>query len=182
PRFYTRLMECQNIQKPINIMSHFSSANEPWLPITTNHQLARFNVFIKDKPGEKSIAASAGILLWQTSHFSYVRPGIMIYGASPCKNKKGKDFGLLPAMTLKSNLIAIRQHKIGEPVGYGGTWVSKRDTNLGVVAIGYSDGYPGNAPSGTPVMINGRKVPIVGRVSMNMMSVDLGIKTNDKVG
>ncbi|MGP1939489.1 MAG: alanine racemase [Arsenophonus sp. ET-DL9-MAG3] len=182
PKLYTRLMKCQNIQKPINIMSHFSCANKPWLPIATNQQLARFNAFIKDKPGEKSIAASAGILLWKTSHFSCVRPGIMIYGVSPCENKKGKDFGLLPAMTLKSNLIAIRQHKIGEPVGYGETWISKRDTNLGVVAIGYGDGYPGNAPSGTPVIINGRKVSIVGRISMDMMSVDLGIETNDKVG
>uniref|UniRef100_A0A3B0MH48 Alanine racemase n=1 Tax=Arsenophonus endosymbiont of Trialeurodes vaporariorum TaxID=235567 RepID=A0A3B0MH48_9GAMM len=179
---YTRLMACQNIQKPINIMSHFSRADEPGLPAATEQQLACFNAFIKDKPGEKSIAASAGILLWQTSHFDWVRTGIMMYGASPQEGKQGKDFGLLPAMTLKSNLIAIRQHKAGEPVGYGGVWVSEQDTNLGVVVIGYGDGYPRNAPSGTPVLINGRKVPIVGRVSMDMISVDLGIETNDKVG
>lgn len=179
---YARLMACQNIQKPINIMSHFSRADEPGLPAATNQQLTCFNAFIKDKPGEKSIAASAGILLWPASYFDWVRPGIMMYGASPQGGKQGKDFGLLPVMTLKSNLIAIRQHKAGEPVGYGGVWVSEQDTNLGVVAIGYGDGYPRNAPSGTPILINGRKVPIVGRVSMDMISVDLGVGTNDKVG
>ncbi|MFP3028854.1 MAG: alanine racemase [Arsenophonus sp.] len=179
---YTRLIACQNIQKPINIISHFSHADELSLPVDTEQQLACFNAFIKNKPGKKSIAASAGILLWQTSHFDCVRPGIMMYGASGQGAKQGKDFGLLPVMTLKSNLIAIRQHKAGEPVGYGGVWISEKDTNLGVVAIGYGDGYPGNAPSRTPVLINGRKVPIVGRVSMDMISVDLGIKTNDKVG
>lgn len=179
---YARLMACQNIQKPINIMSHFSRADEPGLPAATNQQLACFNAFIKDKPGEKSIAASAGILLWQASYFDWVRPGIMMYGSSPQEGKQGKDFGLLPAMTLKSNLIAIRQHKAGEPVGYGGVWVSEQDTNLGVVAIGYGDGYPRNAPSGTPILINGRKVPIVGRVSMDMISVDLGFESKDKVG
>ncbi|MFP3013818.1 MAG: alanine racemase [Arsenophonus sp. NC-QC1-MAG3] len=179
---YTRLMACHNIQKPINIMSHFSCADEPSLQLVTEQELACFNSFIKDKDSEKSIAASAGILLWQTSHFDWVRPGIMMYGVSGQKGKKGKDFGLLPVMTLKSNLIAIREHKAGESVGYGGIWISKQDTNLGVVAIGYGDGYPRNTPLNTPVLINGRKVPIVGRVSMDMISVDLGIKTNDKVG
>ncbi|MDT9587350.1 MAG: alanine racemase [Candidatus Arsenophonus melophagi] len=179
---YSRLIACKNIQKPINIMSHFSCANEPELQEVTNQQLACFNAFIKDKPGEKSIASSAGILLWAASYFDCVRPGIMMYGASPQEGKQGKDFGLLAAMTLKSNLIAIRQHKAREPVGYGGVWVSEQDTSLGVVAIGYGDGYPRNAPSGTPVVINGRKVPIVGRVSMDMISVDLKIKNKDKVG
>ncbi|MFP3036590.1 MAG: alanine racemase [Arsenophonus sp. ER-BJ3-MAG3] len=180
--FYTRLILCKNIKKPINIMSHFSCANKLDLSDVTNRQLSCFNRFIKNKPGDKSIAASSGIILWPTSHFSYVRPGIMIYGVSPYENKQGKDFGLLPAMTLKSNLIAIRQHGSGEPVGYGGLYISKHNTNIGVVDIGYGDGYPGNAPSGTPILINGRKVPIIGRVSMDMISVDLGIESNDKVG
>ncbi|MFP3019709.1 MAG: alanine racemase [Arsenophonus sp.] len=180
--FYVRLMASQNVQKPINIISHFSHADEPGFSISTNQQLACFSTFVKDKPGEKSLAASAGILLWKGSHFGWVRPGIMMYGSSPYEAKQGKDFGLLPAMTLKSNLIAIRQHKAGEAVGYGGIWVSNHDTNLGVVSIGYGDGYPRNTPSGTPVLINGRKVPIVGRVSMDMISIDLGIENNNKVG
>ncbi len=85
-------------------------------------------------------------------------------------------------MTLKSSLIAVREHKAGEAVGYGGTWVSPRDTRLGVVAMGYGDGYPRSAPTGTPILINGREVPIVGRVSMDMISVDLGPAAADKVG
>lgn len=85
-------------------------------------------------------------------------------------------------MTLKASLIAVREHKAGEPVGYGGTWVSERDTRIGVVAIGYGDGYPRDAPTGTPVLINGRTVPLVGRVSMDMITVDLGPDATDRVG
>lgn len=84
-------------------------------------------------------------------------------------------------MTLKSILIAVRDHLRGEPVGYGGTWVSQRNTHLGVVAIGYGDGYPRSAPTGTPIWLNGREVPIVGRISMDMISVDLGPDCSDKV-
>lgn len=83
-------------------------------------------------------------------------------------------------MSLTSSLIAVREHKAGEPVGYGGTWVSERDTRLGVVAMGYGDGYPRAAPSGTPVLVNGREVPIVGRVAMDMICVDLGPQAQDK--
>ncbi len=85
-------------------------------------------------------------------------------------------------MTLTSSLIAVREHKAGEPVGYGGTWISERDTRLGVVAMGYGDGYPRAAPSGTPVLVNGREVPIVGRVAMDMICVDLGPQAQDKAG
>ncbi len=85
-------------------------------------------------------------------------------------------------MSLTSSLIAVREHKAGEPVGYGGTWVSERDTRLGVVAMGYGDGYPRAAPSGTPVLVNGREVPIVGRVAMDMICVDLGPEAQDKSG
>ncbi|WMY95743.1 MAG: alanine racemase [Arsenophonus sp.] len=180
--FYNRLTRCRYIEKPINIISHFYQADNPECPIATNQQLACFNSFIKDKPGEKSIAASAGILFWPESYFDWVRIGIIMYGSSPKKGKKGKDFGLLPAMTLKSNLIAIRKHYAGETVGYNGIWLSSYDTTLGVVAIGYGDGYPGNAPEGTPVLINGRRVPIVGKVSMDMILVDLGRNVSDKVG
>jgi alanine racemase len=85
-------------------------------------------------------------------------------------------------MSLTSSLIAVREHKTGEPVGYGGTWISERDTRLGVVAMGYGDGYPRAAPSGTPVLVNGREVPIVGRVAMDMICVDLGPQAQDKAG
>ncbi|MDV5227029.1 alanine racemase [Providencia rettgeri] len=179
--FYQRLQCCKNVKLPINIVSHFCQADEPELP-TTTQQIQCFKQFIANKAGEKSIAASAGILLWPEAHYDWVRPGIIMYGASPQEGKSAEQFGLQSVMTLKSTLIAVRKHAAGQCVGYGATWCSERDTQLGVVAIGYGDGYPRSAPSGTPVLINGRKVPIVGRVSMDMITVDLGPNANDKVG
>ena len=141
------------------------------------------HTFCEGKPGQRSIAASGGILLWPQSHFDWVRPGIILYGVSPLEDRStGADFGCQPVMSLTSSLIAVREHKAGEPVGYGGTWVSERDTRLGVVAMGYGDGYPRAAPSGTPVLVNGREVPIVGRVAMDMICVDLGPQAQDKAG
>ncbi|WP_411753999.1 alanine racemase [Serratia sp. (in: enterobacteria)] len=179
--FYQRLSACRNVVQPINIMSHFSRADEP-LVDATEKQISCFEHFANDKPGLKSIAASGGILLWPQAHRDWVRPGIILYGVSPLEEPYADHFGLQPAMTLKSSLIAVREHRAGEPVGYGGLWVSARDTRLGVVAMGYGDGYPRSAPSGTPVWLNGREVPIVGRVSMDMISVDLGPDASDKVG
>ncbi|AHG19842.1 alanine racemase [Chania multitudinisentens RB-25] len=179
--FYQRLSACRNVVQPVNIMSHFSRADEPQVDVTSK-QIRCFERFADDKPGQKSIAASGGILLWPQAHRDWVRPGIILYGVSPMDNPRAGYFGLQPAMTLKSSLIAVREHKAGEPVGYGGIWVSERDTRLGVVAMGYGDGYPRSAPSGTPIWVNGREVPIVGRVSMDMISVDLGPNATDKVG
>ncbi|GAK28433.1 alanine racemase [Serratia liquefaciens] len=179
--FYQRLSACRNVVQPVNIMSHFSRADEPGSDATLK-QMQCFEQFACGKPGQRSIAASGGTLLWPDAHNDWVRPGIILYGVSPMEDANGSQFDLQPAMTLKSNLIAVREHKAGESVGYGGTWVSEGDTRLGVVAMGYGDGYPRSAPSGTPVWLNGREVPIVGRVSMDMMSVDLGPNATDKVG
>ncbi|HFI5326592.1 alanine racemase [Serratia liquefaciens] len=179
--FYQRLSACRNVVQPVNIMSHFSRADEPSSDATLK-QMQCFEQFARGKPGQRSIAASGGTLLWPDAHNDWVRPGIILYGVSPMEDANGSQFDLQPVMTLKSNLIAVREHKAGESVGYGGTWVSEGDTRLGVVAMGYGDGYPRSAPSGTPVWLNGREVPIVGRVSMDMMSVDLGPNATDKVG
>ncbi len=181
-RFYQRLATCKNVVQPVNIMSHFSRADEPEQS-TTLDQLTCFDHFTEGKVGQKSIAASGGILLWPQAHRDWVRPGIIMYGVSPLAEPLAESHsGFQPVMTLKTSLIAVRKHKKGEPVGYGGTWVSPRDTRLGVIAIGYGDGYPRCAPSGTPVWINGREVPIVGNVSMDMISVDLGPDAADCVG
>ncbi|MEY8713428.1 alanine racemase [Mangrovibacter phragmitis] len=180
--FYARLSQCKNVRQPVNIVSHFARADEPEVG-ATEQQLAIFNHFVEGKAGLKSIAASGGILLWPQSHFDWVRPGIILYGVSPLDHKPwGADFGFQPAMSLTSSLIAVRDHKAGEPVGYGGTWVSQRDTRLGVVAMGYGDGYPRSAPSGTPVLVNGREVPLVGRVAMDMICVDLGPDAQEHPG
>ncbi|KAL1465473.1 hypothetical protein WDU94_005045 [Cyamophila willieti] len=177
--FYERLSTCRNVAQPVNIMSHFSCADNLTSEATLK-QIAYFEAFTRGKPGQRSLAASGGTLAWPESHYNWVRPGIMLYGVSPMEGSTGQGFGLQPAMTLKSCLIAVREHCAGEVVGYGGTWRSPRDTRLGVVAIGYGDGYPRSAPSGTPVLINGREVPLVGRVSMDMITVDLGPGARDK--
>ncbi len=179
--FYQRLCQCKNVKQPVNLISHFSRADEDD-PQPTEAQIARFMAFADGKPGEKSISASGGILYWPQAHLDWVRPGIILYGVSPKTGTDASEYGLKPVMTLKSRLIAVRKHKAGEPVGYGGTWVSERDTCLGVIAVGYGDGYPRSAPSGTPVVINGRNVPIAGRVSMDMITIDLGPDCSDKAG
>ncbi|MGP3593641.1 alanine racemase [Vagococcus sp. WN89Y] len=180
--FYARLAACKNVRQPVNVASHFARADEPDCG-ATERQLDLFTSFTHDLPGLRSIAASGGTLLWPQSHFDWVRPGIILYGVSPlCGKPWGADFGFQPVMTLTSQLIAVREHKAGEPVGYGGTWVSERDTRLGVVAMGYGDGYPRAAPSGTPMLINGREVPIAGRVAMDMICVDLGPNAQDQPG
>lgn len=179
--FYQRLSQCANVIQPVNLMSHFSRADEPESDYTLQ-QLRCFAAFTQGKPGAKSIAASGGTLLWPASHLDLVRPGVILYGVSPLGSAQASQFGCRPAMTLSTSLIAVRQHLAGEPVGYGGIWTSPRDTKLGVIAMGYGDGYPRSAPSGTPILINGREVPIVGRVSMDMISVDLGPDAEDRVG
>lgn len=180
--FYQRLSQCKNVRQPVNVVSHFARADEPECG-ATEKQLEIFNAFSDGKPGMRSIAASGGILLWPQSHYDWVRPGIILYGVSPLDGPRwGSEFGFQPAMSLTSSLIAVREHRAGEPVGYGGTWESDRDTRLGVVAMGYGDGYPRAAPSGTPVRVNGREVPIVGRVAMDMICVDLGPDAQDKSG
>ncbi|MCO6537951.1 MAG: alanine racemase [Gilliamella sp.] len=180
--FY-RLASCSVVCKPINIMSHFSSADDLSSEKTLK-QIELFDEFInsiddKSLIGKRSIAASGGILAWPKAQRDVVRQGIALYGVSPFDESIAE---LQPAMTFKSELIAVRKHKKGESVGYGQIWCSQQDTKLGVVAMGYGDGYPRNIPENTPVLINGRKVPIVGRVSMDMIVVDLGINCLEKPG
>ncbi|MDF7667630.1 alanine racemase [Orbaceae bacterium ESL0727] len=180
---FTKLVNCQVVRKPINIISHFSSADELDSPQTAT-QLQRLDDFlasIDDKTliGKCSIAAAGGAIAWPLSRKSTIRPGIALYGVSPFTNPMPE---LKAAMTFKSELTAIRPHKQGESVGYGQIWTSPRDTRLGVVAMGYGDGYPRAIPENTPVLINGRRVPIVGRVSMDMIVVDLGPDCQDQLG
>lgn len=178
--FYQRLKKCPLVES-ISFVSHFSRADELDCGYTEK-QIATFEQATQAYPEHaRSISASSGILYWKQAHYEWVRPGIIMHGISPHYDPI-IHLGFQPVMTLSSSLIAVRTHEAGEPVGYGGTWVSPKDTKLGVIAMGYGDGYPRNAPEGTPVLINGRKVPIVGRVSMDMLTVDLGADSQDKVG
>lgn len=162
---------------PVGVMSHFACADE-FINSANRKQLTQFNKLCKKLPDtEKSMANSAAILAISEAHFDWVRPGIMLYGVTPFEASKpartGLDEQLKPVMTLSSELIAIKKLTQGDCIGYGSTWCCPEDMTIGVVAIGYGDGYPRHAPSGTPVLIHGREVPLIGRVSMDMITVDL---------
>ena len=131
---------------------------------------------------ERSIANSAGILAWQEALTDWVRPGVMLYGISPFPDSSGAQLGLKPVMGLHSRLIAVKPIATGDKVGYSGTWICTKPTTLGVVAIGYGDGYPRYAQAGTPVLVNGQRVPLIGRVSMDMITVDLETQPDAKPG
>lgn len=170
---YQQLMQSNNVLKPMRLMTHFACADEPNNQ-ATQQQLDLFLKTIQGCEGELSLANSAGVVAWPQSHGDWIRPGLALYGVSPMEQGRAMEHGLKPVMTFSSSVIAVRQVKAGDAVGYGASWVAPKDTRLAVVAIGYGDGYPRNAPCGTPVLINGKRYPIVGRVSMDMTTVDIG--------
>ena len=170
--FYQRLSGLNGVQKPIGLMTHLAEADDKGSLVTRN-QITKFNSAIVNLTGPISIANSAGILAWPEAHGDWVRPGLMLYGASPFVDRLGIDLGLKPVMTLSSKLIAITSVKAGQKVGYGGTWTARCNTKIGVIGVGYGDGYPQFAINGTPVLVNGMECPLAGRVSMDMLTVDL---------
>ena len=172
PNAYRRLTSCRNVAGPLHLMTHLADADSRHDPLTAQ-QIESFNATVSGFEGERSIANSAAIIAWPQSHGDWVRPGIMLYGASPFNDTVGAAEGLQPVMTLSSKLIAINHFKKGDKVGYGGEWTCPEDMPVGVVAIGYGDGYPRGVSSGTPVVIKNQRVPVVGRVSMDMITVDL---------
>ena len=153
-------------------MSHFACADDPD-SAATRSQLDEFLDVTTDLPGEKSLANSAGILSLPESHLDWVRPGIMLYGVSPLASQTGSDLELRPAMQLLSRLTAIKSVKAGRCVGYGARWTARKDTLIGIAAIGYGDGYPWSLPDATPVLVNGRRCRLAGRVSMDMIAIEL---------
>jgi alanine racemase len=161
-------------------MSHLGCADDKNNSATAK-QIALFDQLSAGLHIDKSLANSAGVLLWPESHYQWIRPGLLLYGVSPLAADSYID-GIAPVMTLQSSLISVREIAAGAAVGYGGAWVSESRTIIGVVAIGYGDGYPRHAPNGTPVLINGRRVPLIGRVTMDMITVDLGAQSQDSVG
>ena len=171
---YQRLQQICYVSQPINLMTHFACADDLENPFTTQ-QANEFFELVANHPGQKSLANSAAIVAWPQTHVDWIRPGLLLYGCSPVNNRSAKDFGLRAAMTLSSSVIAIKQIKAGQKVGYGSTWQASEDTELAVIAIGYGDGYPRHAKVGTPVLINNKRYPIIGRVSMDMITVNLGL-------
>lgn len=156
----------------IRLMTHLACADDRDSDYTAA-QLATFDQASAGLPFERSIANSAGVLAWPDTHADWVRPGIMLYGASPFADARAGQPKLRPAMTLTGRLIAIHQLRRGDAVGYAGTFVCPEDMPIGVVSIGYGDGYPRHAPTGTPVLINGQRASTAGRVCMDMICIDL---------
>lgn len=153
----------------IVLMTHFARADEPDME-TTLEQLQRFEAATAGLPGERSVANSAAILGWPQARRDWARPGILLYGADPMP---GEGNGLRAVMTLESAVMAVREIAPGEPLGYGGRFVAERPTRVGLVAMGYADGYPRVVPDGTAVAVEGRASRIIGRVSMDMLTIDL---------
>lgn len=170
---WQRLRICPSVATTVRLMSHLACADERDGAAGTREQIACFRSLEKASEAETSLANSAGVLGWPESHGDWVRPGIMLYGISPFIGGRGESHGLRPVMTLTSRLIAVNKLKQGDAIGYGGTWICPEDMPVGVVAIGYGDGYPRQAPAGTPVLVNDTRVALVGRVSMDLVTVDL---------
>ena len=164
----------------ITLMTHFSSADDI-NSTSTNEQISNFDKTLYSKKYSTSLANSAAIMSLSESHREYTRPGIMLYGSSPFPKKTFLN-KLTPAMTLSSVLISIKSFKAGQSIGYGSRYTCKQDMQIGVVAIGYADGYPRSAIDGTPVFINGVKSKISGRVSMDMITIDLTGIPNPQIG
>ncbi|WP_454734423.1 alanine racemase [Cupriavidus pauculus] len=153
----------------ITLMSHLARADEPDQPATA-HQLCCFDAATEGLPGARSLANSAGILGWPQAHRDWARPGIALYGADPMPARQAD---LRAVMRLSTRVFAVRELTAGEPVGYGGTWTASRHSRVGLMALGYADGYPRTVAAGTEVLVDGVRCPLAGRVSMDMMMVDL---------
>jgi alanine racemase len=177
---FERLRACRAVGE-VRVMSHLASADDRSDP-ATRRQLELFLPLVRELGVAASCANSAGIIAWPDSHLDWVRPGLMLYGATPMLGADAETLGLKPVMTLSTALIAVHRRQRGDAVGYGGDFRCPEDMPVGVAAIGYGDGYPRHAPAGTPVLLNGRVVPLIGRVSMDMITLDLRSQPDARIG
>ena len=166
----------------LRLMSHLASADDRGNAATTA-QLERFSRVIEGFAGAVSVANSAGALAWPALPGDvWIRPGILLFGLSPFDDQTGIDLGLQPVMQFEARLIATKPLAEGALVGYKGTYQASADSVIGIISAGYGDGYTRHFKTGTPVLINGRRVPLIGNVSMDMIAVDLGPESTDRVG
>ena len=163
----------------ITLMTHFAQADEAG---GVSKQLDVFDTLAAPYRVARSLANSAALLRYPGTHGDWVRPGIMLYGASPFAETSAQELGLRPVMTLSSEIISVRELKAGESVGYGALFRADSSMRVGVVACGYADGYPRHAPTGTPVLVDGQRTRTLGRVSMDMLCVDLSNISSAAVG
>lgn len=172
PQIIKTIMESHCVRN-ITLMTHFACADDPSEKDSVFQQLQRFEASIKKYKHPCSLANSAAIIRFPATHAEWVRPGIMLYGASPFPDKTASELNLQPVMTLSSKIIAVHDLKIGERVGYHGLFQADHPMRVGIVACGYADGYPRHAPTNTPVLVNNQRSRLLGRVSMDMLAVDL---------
>ncbi len=180
PAVLARLNACASVGQ-VRMLSHFANADNKLNSVTTT-QTRCFMELVIDSGSERSLANSAGVVAWPMSHLEWVRPGIMLYGVSPLIGFSASQLDLQPVMTLQSAVIAIQRLHKGDTVGYGGDWICPEDMPVGVIAIGYGDGYSRHIRAGTPVLVKGKPVPLIGRVSMDLISVDLRAEPHIHVG
>lgn len=168
-----QLKDCPWVEPDIKIMSHFACADDR-SQVHLNQQYMAFERLVESYQGfSYSLANSAAILAFSKSHHHYVRPGLMLYGCSPFEDKTAQSFQLQPVMCFSSEIIALRQCLKGDTVGYGATWRAARTSIIATVAVGYGDGYPRHLSDEAYVLIDGIKCPIVGRISMDTLTVDV---------
>ena len=165
--------------RSVTLMTHFADADGA---SGVAAQLAWFRDLTKDFPAPRSLANSAALIRYPEARADWVRPGIVLYGCSPFVDRSAEALGLKPAMTLASEIIATQQLHAGEKIGYGFSYEAVGEMTVGIVACGYADGYPRAAAAGTPVLVNGRRARIVGRVSMDMITVDISDVADAAVG
>ncbi|HEX3950915.1 MAG TPA: alanine racemase [Steroidobacteraceae bacterium] len=179
---YAALSGLPALRGAVNLCTHLASADLPELP-TTAEQLMVFGAATRSFEGERSMAGSAAIIGFPESHGDWVRPGLMLYGISPFKGTTGAHHGLRPVMTFQSRVIALKDLSAGEQAGYGGDWTAPRPSRLAIASVGYGDGYPRSAASGTPVLVNDERAGLAGRVSMDMLAIDVtDLKRTPRLG
>src|SRR2546430_8461282 len=170
PAALGRLRGLAPAARGLRLLTHLACANERDDAVT-REQLARFRQATRGLEYAVSIANSAGLFGAVPLQCDWVRPGVALYGASPFADCSAEDLGLRPVMTLESSVIAVRRVARGERVGYGGAWVAARDSVIAIVAAGYGDGLHRSLATGAPVLVGGRRAPLAGRVSMDMLAV-----------
>jgi alanine racemase len=178
---HAQLAAMPGIDPEIGLLTHFAES-ELFDGVETPAQIRRFNDATRGLSGPRSLSNSAAVLGWTEARGDWVRTGGLLYGLSVVDGKTGADFGFRPAMTLSTRLIAINRIGKGEQIGYNGTWTCPEDMPVGVAAVGYGDGYPRSAVAGTPVLVGDRQVPVIGRVSMDLITLDLRDAPHAKVG
>ena len=172
PSAFDKLIKNQSINN-ITLMTHFANADDTIGNKSFIKQLQCFNRITSECNQPTSLANSAAIIRHPETHADWIRPGIMLYGASPFEDKTASDLNLKPAMTLTSSIIAMQHLKSGDSVGYGGVFQAEKPMKIGIVACGYADGYPRHALTNTPVLVNNQRSSTLGRISMDMLAIDL---------